>query len=375
MAKVTGLLAGAKGKYNGSVFQQGQTGTILRINKTPKNPKTAAQATQRAAFAPVAKFYSPLSVCLEKSFEGKSKAESYQAFLKTNIQRAKQNGWLMPKGSGITPFPYQVSKGTIQPVMYEFGSDSIVLSNTTQADLGHELDGISTVGELSVIFKELGYLEGDQVTFIFIKSNSGDDFSECWVTYDRFNIAEASTVEFEPNGAQIVTSNEDGVSFETKGAHIIGGAIIISRYENGVWRRSTQFVVCSEEVMDSIETLNHQVASRNSYMPSNGGTPSSDVYLDGDNGLITVETIQGLSFQPSSMDYPEGKAARIVGLLGGVTNRMQSVMVKIGTDYLLTDTTKGAIPDGDTILPNVVDGTISEMKEWLLTQGVSAALF
>lgn len=374
MATVTGLLAGAKGKYNGSVFQKGQNGTILRINRTPKNPKTEAQATQRAAFAPVAKFYSPLSVCLEKSFEGKSKAESYQAFLKANILRAKQNGWLMPKGSGITPFPYQVSKGTIQPVAYEFGSDSIVLSNTTQADLGHEIEGISTIGDLSKIFKELGYLEGDQVTFIFIKSNAGDDFSECWVTYDRFNIAEESNVDFEPAGAQIVTSNEDGVSFETKGAHIIGGAIIISRFENSQWRRSTQFVVCSQEVMDSIETFVHQETSRQSYMPSAGGATGSNVYLDGNDGLITVQTIQGLSFQPTSMDYPDGKAARVAGLLGG-SNRIQYVSVKLGADYLLTDTTKGAIPAGDTVLPNVVDGTTSAMSEWLMSQGVAASLF
>ena len=69
MAKAGFWLKGARGKLAGSVLQKSAVaGTIIRENVTPKNPRSQAQATRRATFAPAAKFYSPLSVVLEQSW-------------------------------------------------------------------------------------------------------------------------------------------------------------------------------------------------------------------------------------------------------------------------------------------------------------------
>ena len=72
------LLLGTAGNSVGDVVmyrREGAQVSRVRVRKI-KNPKTDAQSLQRAAFSPVAKFYSPLAVVLERSFEGLSKMKS-----------------------------------------------------------------------------------------------------------------------------------------------------------------------------------------------------------------------------------------------------------------------------------------------------------
>ena len=161
MAKAGFWLKGARGKLAGSVLQKSATaGTVSRENVTPKNPRTQAQASRRATFAPAAKFYSPLSVVLEQSWEGKSKAESYQAYLSQAIKDCGANGWWVEKGTGFFPMPFQVSNGTLPTVVYDMIEHDLALANTSDNETFGSLDPY-TVGDLSKIFIALGYEEGE----------------------------------------------------------------------------------------------------------------------------------------------------------------------------------------------------------------------
>ena len=75
MAKGNLLLGTAKNSVGDVVMYRREGSEITRVRvRNVKNPKTNAQSFQRAIMAPIAKFYSPLSVVLERSFEGLLKA-------------------------------------------------------------------------------------------------------------------------------------------------------------------------------------------------------------------------------------------------------------------------------------------------------------
>lgn len=106
MAKVGFWLRGARGKLAGSVLANSPQGTIVRENKTPANPKTHAQALQRAIFATVTKSAVDLAPVVESAFDGKKNgADSRREFVKLNVAQLRKvyneeaEAILLPKGS------------------------------------------------------------------------------------------------------------------------------------------------------------------------------------------------------------------------------------------------------------------------------------
>ena len=273
------LLLGTAGNSVGDVVmyrREGAQVSRVRVRKV-KNPKTAAQSTQRAFFAPVAKFYSPLAVVLERSFEGLSRSKSYSKFLKTNVDLARQNDWLLPKGTGFFPLPYKLSQGTLPSINYVASDDYtnlIIKGGTVPAN-------VNTDGQLSQYLVSLGAQNGDVVTFIIIEgANANDNFVphafqlEVDTTQDHTLAGLFPGYTWTPN----VEANDliIGASFG-----IAGGAVIIARFENDKWRRSTQFLEIDDSLASAIATDNYKAAAIASY-GMNAGDPNPLVYLDGD---------------------------------------------------------------------------------------------
>lgn len=376
MAKDNLFLGTARGSVGDVTFYQRDGVQVARKrNRQVANPKSSGQATQRALFAPVAKFYAPLAEVLEKSFEGKNRSKSYTEFLRLNIRAARLHGWLLPKDTGFFPMPYQLSAGTVQPLQYVFGgagSEGLLISDSIIED-----GAASTIGDVSKIFEHLGYLEGDQVTVIGVKSPlAGDDLSgDYFPVWFRFNLAVDSTVSMSTveRGVGFDYDAEDGLSIVSiDNYHLHAAAIIMSRYSNGVWRRSTQFLAVNEALMEYAEDADNTAASRASYM-SGSTTPVSDVYLDGsvnnlvalsDNSLAELTSIHFTS-DPADVSYvTANKSGRAVRLL-----------VKIGSDWMLTASTKGALPQGVTPPEVYLVGDNDDVQAWLQSQGVAASLF
>lgn len=395
MAKAGFWLKGARGKLAGSVLQKSAVaGTVIRENVTPKNPRSQAQATRRATFAPAAKFYSAFSKVMEQSWEGLSKAESYQAFLKQAITDCGQNGWWVPKGTGFFPMPFQVSKGSITPLVYDMIENHLVIANTDDNETYGTLD-LGTVGGLSQAFMLLGYQEGQQVTFMLAMMREGVG---PYPVYNRFIIAPDSELPFEIDAkVEIIKENGDNITiYGPEGDYVCAGAIIISNYENGKWRRSTQVMGVDEGVMATITSTEAYDDSTASYRDNSDRLVESDVYLNDGVANISAASANGSSklvaynsdgtttyLWPKSLatwknqiiENPQQCLVAKGKLGSSLATESTTVWIKIGSDWLLSKTTKGSRPTGVSESVITINGDDEATKNWLLSKGVDASVF
>lgn len=380
MATGNFILSGSRKKV-GSIVTYRRAGkqVIRAAAASVANPRSVAQSRRRCFFAPAAKFYSPLATVLETSFQGKNKSQSYSAFLKKAIEDAAANGWYVPKGLGFFPMPYQLSKGTIQPVEYQFDGFTNVLFLTATAATAP-----TTIGELSQIFMSLGYEAGMQITFIFICSDT--DFSHdgpfdfyganYWIRSMYFIIEPESTVTIADALPGLTTDLDEVLSLNLGSTNLAGAAIIASKFENGSWKRSTQRLDVNNRLVEMLSDIDNVNASVASYGYSTSSI-ESDVYLNQGDGESTsaassIALNDGTAVTLRALNYVQG-AAQVVCMTGRSSQR--TVQVKIGNDYLLSATTKGSLPEGVTPTTTWLDGTNADIKAWLQSQGVAASVY
>lgn len=260
--------------------RNGQQIARVRVRKI-KNPRSYGQAEQRMISSEVVKFYSPLSVVLETSFEGLSKAESYAKFLSVNMNLARANGWAVSKGSSIIPLPFQLSDGSLGRVNAE---PKGLLLGTSPFE-GTTIGALSS--HLMSIYPSLE--NGDQVTIIsFVHSATDPDgvFSNVSVLYARLFINTESTQPIA--GSEMKVNQETDYYLVPKSINELQDAfatgVIVSRFENNTWRRSPAFMVVSSSFLALHKGDAIYDAAVRTFMNGGGRTPVSDVYLNGDDG-------------------------------------------------------------------------------------------
>ena len=241
------------------------------------NPKTEAQALQRNYMAPVTKFYAPLAGVLERSWEGLNRSESLSAFLKANFTLARQRGWYVEKGTEFLALPYQVSKGILAPLTYSY--NALTLASTP---------GDIQVSTISAILVSMGYELGDQVTFIgCVQDEAKGDIRPIWA---RFLLSDSDTSEIfaDINGVVTFSAAEDSLAIAGVAEELVACAFIVSRWDGYKWLRSTQFVKCDEDYLQTFTTPEARAAAIASYR---GGDSivSSDVYLNGGSGSTSTK--------------------------------------------------------------------------------------
>ena len=347
------------------------------------NPKTNAQATQRNFLAPVAKFYAPLASVLEKSYEGLNKSKSYSAFLKKNIDLARRNGWYLPKGTPFFPLPYQVSRGTIQPVVNELVTESNQVC--LNAVLGEFVDGnvnTLTVGQFAQSVINQGYREGDQVTIILIGDNGeGEYFPQSC----RFYLEPESTVLLKDviKNMQLVAASTDGIFVKlADNFTVVAGVAIISRYDNNQWRRSTQTLMVDENIMGLVVSETQATNAIRSYQDNNYA-PTSEVYLNGGDDTIVVETNKGrrvqlknLVFNTQGNEYVStvvsvGNTAMAFKFFNQTTRQDPHYNFYLKNASSWSDTAPERLPD--EFIP--ITSYESELVQWLMSKGIAPSVF
>ena len=271
------LLLGTASRSIGDVTmyrRNGQQVSRARVRKIG-NPRTEGQAKQRMLQAALTRFYSPLASCLEKSFEGKNKMDSYSKFLAVN-NRIGRNMFAVPKNAGWVPVPVKVSGGTMP-------SPNVSYDDTN--DAGFNLDvpfsGETNLGTLSqALMDAYGLSEGDQVTIIAAINRSTADEPNFTPVYFRFFLKPAS-VDAVPSFGGVSFNAESGVvAIDHVDDALAGVAVIFSRYENNAWRRSNSFMVLAPNVAEDFTGTEGIAKWLDEWM--NGKTvPTSDVYLNG----------------------------------------------------------------------------------------------
>ena len=246
MAKGTGLIGNFKGKvgntvgYKLSASNNGQTQGIRVYQPIVKNPKTAAQAEQRAKLLAVNATYRALKMVIDRGNEGLPYGnKSRLAWLKGAL-KSTQMPWF-EKGSVVTsPVGCPLTKGSLAGLGYQAGEDQITLlvPGVTQAA------DVSTVGKVSTLIKA-GYptvQDGDQVTIV----KAGE--------YNELLTAEVMSFVIDTTSAESLegaSADNDKIVFEAKGTCVAGAVILSREGSNGEHLRSTTSLKIDADVLQS----------------------------------------------------------------------------------------------------------------------------
>lgn len=399
MAKDNIFLGTGRGKLGDVVLMRRDGQQVARAYiASPANPRTVGQSIQRNFLAPVAKFYAPLADVLESSWEGMTRAASYQAFLKHNINAARKGGYYVPKGQGWLPLPYRLSKGTIPPVQAIMEEDVLHLPNINSAQWVAEGQTV-TVGDVAKAFINSGYQEGDQLTFI--GAIIDDDTFEAYPVYCRFLLDSSSTIPvtsiLPPGFTFTVEIGETSLNVSFSGTgNFWAGAVIVSRVKSGGgWLRSTQDFKCASRLLIALTDINARDNAIASFM-SGASVNVSDVYLNQSNRApeSTRRTVIPYAVSQTALDdgvlrimYPQGLEVRSSGVVvtgadastgevveSYVVNRIPNAAASghiLSTLSSWTTTSGG--PEGANLIP--VTSATDDAAVWLIANGVTSALF
>lgn len=263
--------------------REGAQVSRVRVRKIA-NPKTDAQCLQRAFMSACVKFYQPLANVLDRSWQGKSRAKSYNAFLKANAPKVRAAGYYLPKGSGFVALPLQISNGTITPAILD-GSSPVdftwLLTLTAEQITGT----ITTVADLSTILVGNGYKKDDVVTIVYaVRHGGGGELIPQIAKSVQFLVDttdDTPIADAIPGFTIAPAERGDGVTFNSRVAGCFGVGIVISRNVDGEWHRSNATMLCSTEYLGHFTSDAAKTACIESYK----GAAASDnplVYLDGD---------------------------------------------------------------------------------------------
>lgn len=250
MAKSSSFFGLRRGSTKSLTFQvvDGKQVTKDRVTYV-KNPRSYAQATQRAKMATVADAYRALSTICDHSFESVAYGPaSRRQFMSLNLARAikpEPKGFALPIGVGL-----QVSKGTLadissvidfklfptkQGVTGSYPLDAawvkLVLAQSPNLQAGDELTFVAcALDQNSVTYVDGAGLPTVKYAIASIVLDPTSDVNAKWT--------------YRSNDSSLVHSS--GLSMSVgdptpviDSSLIIAYGVIVSRYADSKWRRST----------------------------------------------------------------------------------------------------------------------------------------
>ena len=236
MAKGIGLIGNFKGKvgnmvgYKLSDSNTGNSQGIRVYQPIVKNPKTSAQAEQRAKLAPINATYRALKMVIDRGNEGLPYGnKSRLAWLKKAFKPAEMP-WFI-KGAIINqPVLCELTRGSLPSIVKiaDIDENINIVANVTTA-------ATTTLGALSTaLLAKYPFLkDGDQITLVGMETVNDNMF-----TYvDSFVIDAASTAAIP----SFLSVSDGSVEYgRTQGA-LMAGCVILSREgANGEHLRSTE---------------------------------------------------------------------------------------------------------------------------------------
>lgn len=349
MSKGNMLLGHARGKVGDVVFSRLNGRQITRALATQvANPRTIGQNTQRAIFSTIAKAAAALEPIVNHSFANVAYGTaSMQHFRKLNLPILRADYLagaavnLTPKGGGFLPNHLQVSQGSLPA----FGFDIQAGQNPAWFQNDQRLDAQENDINVDAFKLVYPYLQGgDQLTLLKINKISGsleDGDAFFTMSYDRIvfapnafdndNVAVIDSFGELNTGILDMTKTTNakmlvkvasgsgsllGVAREN-GENPYAVALILSRYVNNAWQRSTQFL----EICETVE-----VSNNDANIATYGNTASevtSDEYLN----------------QALESDAAAGVSGSYMQLVGVGVNAFDDRTISVGETVALGDIT------------------------------------
>ena len=235
MAKALGLIGNFKGKLGNTVgyslkdSNNKQTQGVRVYQPVVRNPKTAAQAEQRAKLAPINATYRALKIVIDRGQEGKAYGNKSRLAWLSDAMKAFNGPWIK-KGAVIDmPALVPITKGSL-PISFSIDSGEVQLkidcTDITAA-------GTNKVGLLStaLIAAYPALQNGDQITFVVIKTDSNGILA----SVDSIVLDTTST----ENLPSFITCGDNVLKYRTEDVNTTAYAAIVSREgDNGAHLRS-----------------------------------------------------------------------------------------------------------------------------------------
>lgn len=244
-----------KGKLGNIVGYKGRDGKRLaRIRQTEvKNPKTDGQVIQRMIIATAAKAYSLMKSIVDHSFEGvqyggasqsfflKKASEDIRAYVAKNYPDFVETdqlalvGLATPNSFGYAGVGLMISKGNLSTIPCEVSEDG-------QALLFGKVMAGSTVQD---VLTSVNARPGDQITYCGIDPR-GNWFESRYIVKADATAAQLAAAWDATGAAEyfdaqtLVTQQLQAGSNHLGNDNITTAAVILSRKDGSVWKRSTQ---------------------------------------------------------------------------------------------------------------------------------------
>lgn len=262
MAKSSSFFGLRRGSTKSLTFQvvNGTQVTKDRVTNV-KNPRSYAQATQRAKMATVADAYRALSTICDHSFESVAYGpESRRQFMSLNLAREikpEPKGFTLPIGVGL-----QVSKGTLSDIgsVIDFNLFPIKAGVTDS----YPLDAAWVT---SVLAQAPCLQAGDELTFVAcaLDQTVMTDVNGTKMPTVKYAIASivldptsAINAKWTFDSAHSKLVHPSGFSMDVgdvmgqvPGSTVIAYGVIVSRYADNKWRRSTCILGETNDMTDS----------------------------------------------------------------------------------------------------------------------------
>lgn len=244
MAKGLGLIGNFRGKFGNAVgynlkdSNNKQTQGIRIYQPIVKNPKTYAQAEQRAKLAPINATYRALKDVIDRGQEGIAYGNKSRLAWLSQALKGYQDGWFLKgtdlKACAIVP----ITKGSLTHTLIVSASEMGVSFNW-----GTDVEKApTTIGELSTILLQYqpSLLEGDQITCINVRG--------------VYQSPAADVISFVIDKTSVATLASIGLGATTQSFRIsnvgtpVAAAVVVSRLGlSGQHLRSTSSLVMGDE--------------------------------------------------------------------------------------------------------------------------------
>lgn len=312
-----GLRSGSTKNFTFSELNGAQI-TKERVTKI-KNPRSSAQMRQRMLMTSVGCAYRYLKSITDHSFEGVTYGQSSMAkFMSLNLSKfrdAAQNdnsgvAFNSYKDNAINPMRFIVSKGSLNPVPY-------VVNANNQIGMTYSAAEVDTAEK---IYKAMGIMLGDMLTFVWINGESSLINGVFSYTPSTLNIVrltasvsgtvaaphDAFTVEANHDGLDINVTFADGVlSFATTEANF--GCVILSRKSDSTWLRSDAAMVGNKSIIEGVSVANQlSTYPIGETLVLNGGELAAGAAVDSKTALTLTLSASSVSISTAggTVDAP-----------------------------------------------------------------------
>lgn len=276
MAKCTGIYGNFNGKIGNTVgfkiaqSRNRQNQGVRIYQPSVGNPKTAAQAEQRARVAAVQGTYTMLRNIIDRGNERKPYGYASRVEWLRNAYRSEIFPWY-PKGARIAaPVICQLTTGSIKSVDFQVATEELIfpLSNSTTE---HSIRNIADLTDALVKYAS-GFRESDQLTLVF-----ATPYDDGW----RFDIKSFILDSESSTPVENWNCSDNQLIYECNDVVLCAAAIISREGAAGKHLRSTSFLKAnSNEIINAPYNAASKAAAIASYQ--NAGATNSDWSEDPD---------------------------------------------------------------------------------------------